>query len=150
VDNLLPEESRIVAELALSLLMKLVGIGVITPTFLIPGVLLAAFGGWVGNVYIASQLSVKRELSNLRAPVLGHFGAAIAGLSTYTPFKVVVQLSGVFIASLRAYGAQDAFRLESFNRLNRLTRAHRTYYNLNRYLFCLFVLQQRAKIMTDG
>jgi hypothetical protein len=31
----------------------------------------------------AFQLSVKREMSNAKAPVLGHFGAAMAGLSTH-------------------------------------------------------------------
>ncbi|KAH9921468.1 P-loop containing nucleoside triphosphate hydrolase protein [Fomitopsis serialis] len=40
------------------------------------------------TVYMKAQLSVKREMSNARAPVLGQFGAAIA-------------------ASIRAYGAQE-------------------------------------------
>lgn len=35
----------------------------------------------MGNVYIRSQLSIKREMSNAKAPVLGAFGSAISGLS---------------------------------------------------------------------
>ena len=50
------------------------------PIFVIPGLLLGAVGGYLGQVYMKAQLSVKREMSNAKAPVLGHFGAAIAGL----------------------------------------------------------------------
>ena len=39
-------------------------------------------GAWYGNVYIKAQLPVKRDMSNKKAPVLGHFAAAMAGLST--------------------------------------------------------------------
>lgn len=88
-----------------------------TPLFLVPGVLVAVLGGACGQIYIAAQLSVKREMSNAKAPVLGHFGAAIAGLT-----------------SLRAYGAQEAFKDESMRRINRYTRASRTFYNLNRWI----------------
>jgi len=48
--------------------------------FIIPGVIVAILGGWCGQIYIKAQLSVKREMSNARSPVLGHFGAAISGL----------------------------------------------------------------------
>ena len=37
------------------------------------------------------------------------------------------------IVSIRAYGAQDAFRKESYLRLDKYTRAQITYWNLNRY-----------------
>jgi hypothetical protein len=56
-------------------------------------------------------------MSVARAPVLGHFGAAIAGL-----------------VSIRAYGAQDRFKLESYHRIDRYTRAARSFYNLNRWV----------------
>ncbi|KAJ3554167.1 hypothetical protein NP233_g12480 [Leucocoprinus birnbaumii] len=35
----------------------------------------------MADYYLKAQLSVKREMSNAKAPVLAHFGAAIAGLS---------------------------------------------------------------------
>jgi hypothetical protein len=48
-------------------------------------------------------------------------------------------------ASVRAYGAQDAFRLESYKRIDRYTIAARTSFNLNRSvpqstLVCTFSL----------
>lgn len=36
-------------------------------------------------------------------------------------------------ASIRAYGAQDAFKTESYKRINRYTRASRAFWSLNRY-----------------
>lgn len=40
-------------------------------------------GGTVGNIYMKAQLSVKRELSKAKAPVMAHFGAAIEGISEF-------------------------------------------------------------------
>lgn len=53
---------------------------VVDSVFIFPGIIVALLGGWCGQIYIKAQLSVKREMSNARSPVLGHFGAAIAGL----------------------------------------------------------------------
>ncbi len=65
------------------MLMKFLAVISFSPIFTIPGAIVAAIGGWCGQIYMKAQLSVKREMSNARAPVLGHFGAAIAGLSEY-------------------------------------------------------------------
>lgn len=67
--------------MTISMLMKFIAVIIISPIFMIPGVLISLLGAWCGQIYIKSQLSVKREMSNARAPVLGHFGAAVAGLS---------------------------------------------------------------------
>jgi len=48
---------------------------------------------------------------------LGHFGASIAGL-----------------ISIRAYGAQEAFRQESLKRINHYTRAALPFWSLNRWV----------------
>lgn len=63
------------------MIMKFLAVISFSPIFTIPGAIVAALGGWCGQIYMKAQLSVKREMSNARAPVLGHFGAAIAGLS---------------------------------------------------------------------
>jgi hypothetical protein len=63
------------------MLIKFAAVLLFTPIFLLPGLVLAVLGGLCGQIYIKAQLSVKREMSNARSPVLGHFGAAIAGLS---------------------------------------------------------------------
>ncbi|CCM01863.1 uncharacterized protein FIBRA_03934 [Fibroporia radiculosa] len=103
--------------LVMSMLLKLVAVIAMSPIFTIPGAFLVTAGAWIGRVYMKAQLSVKRERSNARAPVLGLFGAAFTGL-----------------VSIRAYGAQDSFRTESFKRIEKYTRASRTFYNLNRWI----------------
>lgn len=63
------------------MLMKLGAIVVISPIFWFPGISVAIAGGWCGKLYIKAQLSIKREMSNARAPILANFGAATSGLS---------------------------------------------------------------------
>jgi len=104
-------------ELTMAMFMKLCAVVFMTPIFLIPGIIVGAFGGWIGQIYMAAQLSVKREMSNAKAPVVGHFGAAIAGLT-----------------SIRAYAAEESFTEESMKRINRYTSAARVFYNLNRWV----------------
>lgn len=55
------------------MLLKFCAVILFTPAFLFPGVLVAVLGGWCGQIYIAAQLSVKREMSNAKAPVLGQY-----------------------------------------------------------------------------
>ncbi|KAI6134164.1 ABC transporter type 1, transmembrane domain-containing protein [Pisolithus croceorrhizus] len=117
IDGPFAQELSWVIELTITLLFKLGAVVLFTPLFLLPGVLVGVVGIWVGRVYMKAQLSVKREMSNAKAPVLGHFGAAIAGLT-----------------SIRAYGAQDAFRRQSLERIDYYSRSARTFYNLNRWV----------------
>ncbi|KAI0080061.1 P-loop containing nucleoside triphosphate hydrolase protein [Panus rudis PR-1116 ss-1] len=117
VDGPIAQNFGFIVEITTFLVVKFIAVVVITPVFLIPGLLIAGIGGWCGQIYIKSQLSVKREMSNARAPVLGHFSAAMAGLT-----------------SIRAYGAQDSFRQRAYDRIDRYTRSARTFYNLNRWI----------------
>ncbi|KAI0832850.1 multidrug resistance-associated ABC transporter [Trametes gibbosa] len=117
VDGPLANNLTWVIEITVAMLMKFIAVITFSPIFSIPGAIVSAIGGLCGQIYMKAQLSVKREMSNARAPVLGHFGAAIAGLT-----------------SIRAYGAQDQFRKESYRRIDRYIRAGRTYYNLNRWV----------------
>ncbi|KZS96509.1 P-loop containing nucleoside triphosphate hydrolase protein [Sistotremastrum niveocremeum HHB9708] len=84
---------------------------------LLLGIVVAVFGVTCGQLYVQAQLPVKRLMSNLRAPVLGHAGTALNGL-----------------VSIRAYGAQEAFKEESIRRIDDYTRVARTYWNLNRWI----------------
>ncbi|KZV64704.1 hypothetical protein PENSPDRAFT_656364 [Peniophora sp. CONT] len=117
VDGPFANDFKYVVQVSATMLIKVIVIVIVTPVFVIPCLLVFAIGRWFGAVYMAAQLSVKREMSNKRAPVIGHFGAAIAG-----------------ITSIRAYGAQQAFRLESYKRIDDYTRTGRTFYNLNRWI----------------
>jgi len=47
-------------------------------------------GGFLAEVYMHAQLSVKREMSNAKSPLFSHFASAITG-----------------IVSIRAYGAEE-------------------------------------------
>ncbi|KAJ7148752.1 P-loop containing nucleoside triphosphate hydrolase protein [Mycena crocata] len=116
LDDSLSESLWDLISTTLSQLMALVAIVLFTPLFFLPGALVGILGAWCGRIYMASQLSVKREMSNAKAPVLGHIGATLAGL-----------------ASVRAYGAQKALIQISIDRINRLTRVSRTFANLNRW-----------------
>ncbi|KAJ7148957.1 hypothetical protein C8R43DRAFT_1088261 [Mycena crocata] len=117
VDESLPNQFWPLAAMIVSMLVKFAAVILYTPIFFVPGMAVGAMGAWIGQIYIAGQLPVKRLMSNTRAPVLAHFGAAIAGL-----------------VSLRAYGAEAKFSTESLTRIDRYTRAARNYYNLNRWV----------------
>ncbi len=69
------------AQLTLSMIAKLGAVIIYTPTFLLPGMVIAALGGYLGQLYIKTQLLVKREMSNAKSPVLGIIGETITGLS---------------------------------------------------------------------
>ncbi|THH30400.1 hypothetical protein EUX98_g3808 [Antrodiella citrinella] len=97
--------------------LKLGAVIVVSPIFSIPGLIVIVIGGTFGHLYMRAQLPVKRESSNAKAPVLGHFNSAVTGL-----------------VSIRAYGAQAAFRKESYIRIDKFTRAQITYWNLNRWI----------------
>ncbi|KAG8879706.1 hypothetical protein FRB97_001503 [Tulasnella sp. 331] len=96
---------------------KVCAIMIFSPIFFVPGVLAAAFTKYIGNIYMMAQLSVKREMSNAKSPVYSHFGAAVAGL-----------------VSIRAFGAEEAFKTESRKRINGYIRPARTFHNLTRWL----------------
>ncbi|KAF5356102.1 hypothetical protein D9756_004037 [Leucocoprinus leucothites] len=117
IDGPLKDHMKWLTEISVSMSVKLGAVVLMTPIFLIPGMIVGAIGGWIGQIYMAAQMSVKREMSNAKAPVVGHFGAAIAGLT-----------------SIRAYSAEQAFIKESMERINRYTRAARVFYNLNRWV----------------
>ena len=117
----------------MAMLIKFIAVVYLTPIFVIPGTVIAVLGAWLGQVYMKAQIAIKREMSNAKAPVLGHFGAAVAGISW--PFALCVGSTltrSTFLASIRAYRAQLAFREESYRRIDKYSRAGRSFYNMNR------------------
>lgn len=60
--------------------VKLIAVFLYTPIFIIPTIALGAVAVFMSKIFGRAQLSVQRELSNSRAPVLGHFEASVAGL----------------------------------------------------------------------
>ncbi|KAI0031305.1 P-loop containing nucleoside triphosphate hydrolase protein, partial [Vararia minispora EC-137] len=117
VDGNVSQELRDLATMTSSMLVRLLAVVSVTPRILPPVFVLALVGAWCGNVYMAAQLSVKREMSNRRAPIVAHVAAAVAG-----------------VASIRAYGAESAFRIELQERIDKYTRTARVFFNLNRWV----------------
>ncbi|KAL0959258.1 hypothetical protein HGRIS_014529 [Hohenbuehelia grisea] len=117
VDGPLSQELMWLIDLTVSTIIAFSIVILFTPRFFFPGFVIAILGGCCAQVDMSAQLSVKREMSNAKAPVLGHFGAAIAG-----------------IVSIRAYGAEADFVQESMARIDKYTRTSRTFQNLSRWL----------------
>ncbi|KAJ7105184.1 hypothetical protein C8R44DRAFT_858596 [Mycena epipterygia] len=102
---------------SMSMFVKFGAVVLFTPLFFIPGVLVGFLGGWLGRIYIGIQLSVKRQMSNAKAPVLGHFGAVVTGL-----------------VSIRAYGAQNSVMEISLERIDKYNRTAITFFSLIRWI----------------
>ncbi|KAH9480765.1 ATP-binding cassette transporter abc4 [Psilocybe cubensis] len=117
VDEPIPHSLMWVGSQFIGMLGTLGGIVLFSPVFVFPGVAVAVLGIYVGNLYMRAQLSIKREMSNARAPLLAHFGATIQGL-----------------VSIRAYGMQKAFREVSFDRIDHYSRTARTSWTINRWI----------------
>ena len=58
-------------DLNLELLAKFTAMIWLTPAFIIPGAMITMLGGVLGQLYMKTQLPVKRVMSNARSPVLG-------------------------------------------------------------------------------
>ncbi|KAG8684445.1 hypothetical protein FRC11_012098, partial [Ceratobasidium sp. 423] len=117
VDGALPDGLNNLVDLTIGLVLRFIAVIVFSPIFTIPGAVVFVVGIWIGQIYMTAQLSVKREMSNARSPLFSHFGAALQG-----------------IISIRAYGAEDQLKNEALKRIDKYTRAARTFYNLNRWI----------------
>ncbi|KAF9054886.1 multidrug resistance-associated ABC transporter [Panaeolus papilionaceus] len=117
IDGPIPQYLMWCLEPIIALFTKLTVVIVFSPAFLAPSLVVAFFGYYIGHIYLQTQLSVKRETSNAKSPILSHFSAAIHGL-----------------ASIRAYGSEDAFITKSMDQINNYTRIARTTYNLHRWV----------------
>lgn len=106
---------------------------IMSPIFGIPGAILCVIGWWMGQLFMKAQLAVKRERSNARAPILAHVSAALHGLGKLDPVNTPNYSLTIATVSIRAYGAQAAFRKESFQRIDLYTKATITYNHLTRF-----------------
>ncbi|KAJ4466287.1 P-loop containing nucleoside triphosphate hydrolase protein [Lentinula aciculospora] len=117
VDVSITSSFRDFVDVCIRLLSRLGAVVLFSPIFLLPGFLLLVIGICIGSVYFKAQMSVKREMSIAKAPMLGHFGATISGLT-----------------SIRAYGAQEISILEMQTRTDRHSRIARIFNNLQRWM----------------
>ncbi|KAG8908974.1 hypothetical protein FRB99_000077 [Tulasnella sp. 403] len=117
IDSTIAAQFQGVVEMVVSILLRFISVLVYSPIFLFPGLFVTGLGVWLGSIYMHAQLSVKREMSNAKSPLYSHFSASIAGLT-----------------SIRAYGAEKAFKEESKKRIDYYSRSARLVYNLNRWI----------------
>ncbi len=152
MDTRFARVTEMLVEMVAFLVLKMCAVVVFSPIFLFPAILVAVLGGIVGKIFMKAQLSVKREMSNAKAPVLGHFGAAISGISECSLSAQLWEAMYLYsTASIRAYGVQDAFKAEAYKRIDKYSRAAIIHVNLNRFgfLFCQALLQPNFHF-TDG
>ncbi|KAF8827742.1 hypothetical protein HHX47_DHR4000402 [Lentinula edodes] len=71
----------------------------------------------IGHMYLSAQLPLRRLMSINKAPILGNFAAAVAGL-----------------VSIRAFGAEDMFLKESRMRIDAWLRPGLPSFNVNRWI----------------
>ncbi|OCF31712.1 ATP-binding cassette transporter [Kwoniella heveanensis BCC8398] len=118
IDGSFTETFSQVADITIGLILKFLVVIALVPFFSLPALAIGALGGFLGEVYIHGQLSVKREMSNAKSPLFSHFSAAVNG-----------------IVSIRAYGAQQKLRAEAQRKADKYTRAATArLYNLNRWV----------------
>ena len=87
VDNRFARATEQLFQVSFYTLFKLLVVLIFSPVFILPALVVGLFSAMCGRLFMKAQLSVKRELSNARAPVLAHFGATISGISQY--FKIL-------------------------------------------------------------
>lgn len=63
---------------------KLAAVVLLAPTFLLPALITASICFWFGKLYMKAQLSLKREMSNAKSPIIEVLGATMGGLSKLT------------------------------------------------------------------
>jgi hypothetical protein len=73
VDGEISQYLNMLLSYSVSMLTEFCSILLITPSFTPIGLVVAIAGRWLGNVYMKAQLSVKREMSNAKAPILAQY-----------------------------------------------------------------------------
>ncbi|KAF5389764.1 hypothetical protein D9757_005974 [Collybiopsis confluens] len=136
IDSIIPAWTKAALDQTMKLTLKLAAIVILTPLFLIPGVAALAAGYTCAQIYLKSQMAVKREMSVAKSPVLGHFGATVAGLGMDLPheLKRISTTDKMKLVSIRAYNAQTLAIEELLYRIDRYSRSARIFYNLQRWM----------------
>ena len=144
VDTKFVRNVEALMEMTVFLSMKILSIIAFTPLFVFPAVIMAIVSGTLGHVYMKAQLSVKREMSVAKAPVLGHFRAAISGISECIFLPSPYRDHDLCAASIRAYGSQESYKREAYTRIDRYSRVSITNINLSRSVRSYVIRGERS------
>lgn len=90
---------------------------VITPTFVVPGVIIAILYWLIGSYYLATSRDLKRLNSVTRSPIYVQFNESVNGVMT-----------------IRAYGCQQRFLNENYDRVDSNNRPFIWMWATNRWL----------------
>ncbi|KAJ7743656.1 hypothetical protein B0H16DRAFT_1693477 [Mycena metata] len=136
VDNSIADLLYALLSLTIMLLTKLGAVVIVVPVFFFAGAFIGVLGAIIGKIYIASQLSVKREMSNRKAPILAQY--------VVCQTQTLLKLMNILVLVLRW---QDLVSVVGYNRLYvgivvavafimllTLVRAQRTFANVNRWV----------------
>jgi hypothetical protein len=113
---------------------RLIAIAFSAPAFVIPGLFIGICGGLMGQIYMKAQMSVKRERSNAKSPVVAEINGAFTGL-----------------VSIRAFGVQQMFTQQGVNKINKYTELSVLFYKY--VYFCGLLCRQTINTLiasTDG
>jgi hypothetical protein len=117
VDGQLGQLINMNLALLISAMSRLIAVAFSAPVFILPGLAIGFLGGVLGQLYMKAQLSVKRERSNAKSPVLAEVNGAFAGL-----------------ISIRAFGMETMFKKQCVDKVNNYTRVSIVFWNLNRWI----------------
>ena len=101
---------------------------------IIPGILMIGLGGFLGHVYLRTSLCIRREMSNLKGPMVSQVTTSLAALRALFTLQYFLLANGWTLASIRAYGLQGFFRAALNEKVNRYIRASLTLYDVNRWI----------------
>ncbi|KAI9485985.1 MAG: P-loop containing nucleoside triphosphate hydrolase protein [Benjaminiella poitrasii] len=91
----------------------------VTPTFLVPGVIIAAMFFAIGSYYLRTSRDLKRLNSVSRSPIYVQFNETVNG-----------------VATIRAFGSQFRFINENHNKIDSNNRPFLWMWATNRWLHC--------------
>ncbi|KAG6906812.1 hypothetical protein DXG01_011996 [Tephrocybe rancida] len=112
-DITIPDNFAHLFELGVVILVRFFAILLFTPSTGLFAIIIIGGGGVVGNIYMKAQLSVKREMSKAKAPVLAHFGASIEGITLAVEFGRLV-LAFVLILNMFEVNGNSLQRLQEY------------------------------------
>ncbi|CAE7143619.1 unnamed protein product [Rhizoctonia solani] len=106
---------------ALILLLAVVTIVSVTPPFIFPAVVIAYLHIWFSRGYVSASRDLRRIEATTRSPIVASFSELLAGIVT-----------------VRAFGAERAFLLSTYKRLDLTQTATHYYWMCNRWLLLRF------------
>lgn len=119
IDQALAPQLAALVYSSIATICVVVVISAITPIFLIPGVLIAFVFWRIGLYYLKTSRDLKRLNSVSRSPIYVQFGESVTGVKT-----------------IRAFGAQNRFIEDNYERVDTANRPFIWMWATNRWLHC--------------